>query len=1185
MRQIKDILERTPFREIVGVVKITDHDPQRVWREMEEYVPTEKIEQAISDILDTLLETRRGSTERVCVWISGFFGSGKSHFLKVLGYLLEDHELQDESGNRYSSQEFLCRKLGFENFLPTLRLEFKTKVLFINLLDYDPQAPERFTFSRLIYRRLLEAQGLSTDFWVAEWEKELRRLNKWEEFTEWVREKYGRPWEEERLLNAEVVLIRALPALLPDRYRSEEEADRAIQNSKRLHDVVEPSKAVNSLVDFAEQLDKNNGRVIVLLDEVGLYIGDSVERLTDLNSLAEHVVQKGNGKILLIASAQEALRELVPRLTRDTQILNWLQDRFRTRIHLEPSEVQHIVAERLLKKTPKGSEEIRGLFDQKAGSLRAALTIDTSWSDSDFIAQYPCHPYAIRLIQDIMGAIHGSVEEARRLSGMARSVLQIVHGILRGEGGMVRGADQRVGWLIPLDLFFDCLRGPLSVIRSEQMRAFDEMERLGEVDGLPVSRVAKVLFLLQHVGTRYPCNVENLASALVDSVDVDIRSLRQKVKEGLQKLQEAGWVAEDDGKYRLLTPAQHSLEREINRNMPTVAEISEAAVELMREILRDFNYEHGDIRRKLPVTIKVDDNEIRSAEGGHKIILYTPFSGLSENEILRLSISDDKSIFWIAESSEELKRNLERAVAIKKTLDQWRGREFSQGEQINYREHLERESNQLWGIRLPQLMKEAFLRGKIFIGGRQIHPTGSDLHNVLKEHLRTLAEQIYTEFVDKRPSRDEECAAILTWQPGSALPGIYADLGILTPDQQIRRDNQFLSIVKGEIQRRQNFGSDCSGSALLSHFEKPPYGWDPRMVRLLIATLVKAGLVGVRYQNRQITDPTDPQLRSIFSQAREFQRAIFEILPEIDWRKASELCSQIFGVQGGDTFERVASVVKAQSQTWSQQAEQLATRCHDNGLPRQLEEACRQVSDKLKEISQIEEPNTRLRRFLEYADELSQKMPIVRGLKEFDFDQFRKLKAFAQSTSDWAQSFGGEIVERWRRFSEGIRASDLLDRWQSLQNDYAVLWEQYRNSYKQQHKDFQQTLERVLTDLRDHPAFQHDPTQAEKALSSLEQWRCNIDGIPTEDGFVCPNCQRQFSNLTTELIQARQRESVQKLDELLPKPEIGTIKPLQLDRTVQSESEIETIAEEVRRYFRQVGGKVRIQVNARKVEG
>ncbi|MEM2915357.1 MAG: hypothetical protein QXH91_08185, partial [Candidatus Bathyarchaeia archaeon] len=254
MKQIKDLL-----REITSVIRVTDHDPRRVWAEMDEYVPTDRIISYYREILDVLAETRRGTTERVCIWISGFFGSGKSHFLKILGYLLGKKSLQDPDGHLHSSCEFLSRKLKLETFLPLLEKELTNYVLFINLLDYDPQDPKRPTISRFVYKKLLEEKGFSTDFWVAEWEKEFQRLDKWDTFREWVRATYNRSWEEERILNADVVLRNAIQNLLPDRYHDNDEAKEAIENSKRRYATISPSELVRELNQEAKKLHPQNG--------------------------------------------------------------------------------------------------------------------------------------------------------------------------------------------------------------------------------------------------------------------------------------------------------------------------------------------------------------------------------------------------------------------------------------------------------------------------------------------------------------------------------------------------------------------------------------------------------------------------------------------------------------------------------------------------------------------------------------------------------------------------------------------------------------------------------------------------------------------------------------------------------------------------------------------------------------
>jgi hypothetical protein len=717
------------------------------------------------------------------------------------------------------------------------------------------------------------------------------------------------------------------------------------------------------------------------------------------------------------------------------------------------------------------------------------------------------------------------------------------------------------------------------VIRSEQISAFSEIERLGEIDGLPVARIAKALFLLQQIGTRYPCTVENLASALVDSVDLDIHALREKVRKGLQKLQEAGWVAEEEGKFRLLTPAQHTLEQEVNRNYPTLAELKSAVVDLLREMLRNFKFEHGEIRRPLPVAITVDDETIRGDDEGLKVVLYTPFADVSDDFVLEQSIADDKTLFWKASGDSELEQVLKRAVAVRKTLEQWRTRTLSD-EQTSYREQLEREDNQLWSVRLPQLITSAFMKGKVFIGGQEIQPSGEGIEAVIRGQLRTIAQRLYTEFIDKRPLREEDCASILTWRPGIALPNIYLDLQLITSDQQIRRDNQYLSIVKAEIQKRQDRGLDCSGKALAEHFEKPPYGWDIRLVRLFIATLMKAGLVGVRYQNRLITDPNDLQVRAVFSQTREFQRATFEILPEVNWQKASELCSEIFGVVGGDTFERTALIVREQAQQWSQSANQLATRCRDNSLPAQLEQTCRQIADLLNAIAQIEEPNARLRQFLEIADELKQNFQTIRELMRFDFDRYRSLRSFIQLAGVWDESLEGESAERWKRLSEGVNAPDILDRWQSLQNDFAALQSRYSQDYAQRHKEFQNELAKAIEDLRKHPAFECEPKQAENLLQPLKRLQCKGEGI-SETDFVCPSCRRQFSQMSLEMVRERRREIAKQLDNLLPKPEgPQPIEPLHIERTIESEEGIEAIASEILRYFAGVRKPIKVKIDA-----
>lgn len=661
-------------------------------------------------------------------------------------------------------------------------------------------------------------------------------------------------------------------------------------------------------------------------------------------------------------------------------------------------------------------------------------------------------------------------------------------------------------------------------------------------------------------------------------MDVDVEHLRQAVREGLKRLKQEGWVTEEEGQFRFLTPAEHTLERDIHRNYPGPAELQRKATDIVREMLRSFRYEHGQIRRPLKVALKVDDEAIAEA-GDLKAYLFTPFASLDDEEVLAKSIAEPQTLFWKAANVPELQAALERVIAIGKTLEQWRTRTLTK-EQEEHKTRLEREMSEALQNRLPELFRQAFLRGRLFLNGQEHTPRGDSLDGALHVILREIAGGLYTEFVDKRPTSDRECAAVLSWRPGTELPRIYAELELITTDGHIRRDARPLSIMMGELQRRHQTGQERSGKALLQHFERPPYGWHPRLVRLFAATLFKSGRIRVRYQNREITDPTDPQAKAIFAGTREFQKAAFEILPEVDWREASRLTSTIFGVRGGDTFERTAETVREQAGQWMEKAQKLETRSTDNALPEKFAEVCRQTVETLRDIAERDDPNTCLRRFLEHADELKDNLQVVRDLEGFPFGEYQKVHRFIHTAHDWAEGISGEMERRWHSLTKGIEAEDLVRRWQQLKDDYEYLYSCYRNAYKDRHRGFQERVERALDELRHHEAFTHEPEHAEAVLRSLERCQCDVEGAPDDVGFVCPKCRRSFASMERAVLDNLVRRIREELDELIPPPQEEKIEPLTIRRTLQNPDEVDSLSDELRRYIRRANRPVDVEIKA-----
>jgi hypothetical protein len=272
-----------------------------------------------------------------------------------------------------------------------------------------------------------------------------------------------------------------------------------------------------------------------------------------------------------------------------------------------------------------------------------------------------------------------------------------------------------------------------------------------------------------------------------------------------------------------------------------------------------------------------------------------------------------------------------------------------------------------------------------------------------------------------------------------------------------------------------------------------------------VATLVKAGLIGTRLQNRDVTDPRDAQLRAVFAGAREFNRAEFALLPEVDWREAAGRSSALFGVHGGDSFEQTAAIARDQARLLAQEAGQLATRCRDNGLPSELAVACQQVAESLREAAQEEDPNARLRQFLELPDSFNEQVSIVHQLHTFPFEEYRNVREFVRLTGDWAMGLSGEAQNRWQSLQGELQKANLvIDRWETLKSRYAFLLGRYQADYVKAHHDFQVAVREAVETLRRHEAFQRVPDQAERALEPLKVLGCSAEEPSSVVALRCP---------------------------------------------------------------------------------
>jgi hypothetical protein len=412
--------ERDPTRPLNEVVNAeTPIDPRS---EIDEYVFTDHTRAYLRTLIDGLLDTSQGILPD-CLrgWIAGFFGSGKSHFLKLAGALLENRTLALPSGEREGALEYAIGRHGLDLPWERLAREFRIRAVTVNLamaFGGGKQAQQR----PLLYRLASEinrAWGHSAVPHVAAIEREIRRAGRWKAFLEAVREETERTrdldlegapyeWEHEHVRHmaseAHRLLEVVLPAILP-RYRANPRAVLADKESEE----PTPQGVVGLAVEFAKSLHPELGRVLLCVDEVALYLrgsaGFDADRVREVQGLAEAVKAHGTGRVFLLTTAQLRVDTIDSAFRGLSEYVVFLRDRFPAggRLELEERDIDTVVRERWLRKDPgsPGHGALEGLVRDHGGRLAGAAklreenliqTADGLTDARAVLAYYPCLP-------------------------------------------------------------------------------------------------------------------------------------------------------------------------------------------------------------------------------------------------------------------------------------------------------------------------------------------------------------------------------------------------------------------------------------------------------------------------------------------------------------------------------------------------------------------------------------------------------------------------------------------------------------------------------------------------------------------------------------------------------------------------------------------------------------------------
>ena len=476
---IRNMFAEDINRQINGVIKVDQSGDDIIEQEIREYVITKELKKHFITFFNYYSDAFEQPTADMGVWISGFFGSGKSHFLKMLSYLLANREVKGiKSVERFRSK-FEDDPATFMMIDRSTRGQTETILFNIDiegLINKDKTAVLR-VFAKMFYNHLgFYGENLK----VAMLEKYIDEQGKTEEFRQIFEQKKGKSWIEQRkamAFNGKYII----PTLMEVLDMTEEDAKRWF-NDKSATEL----SIAQLVADIKAYVSKKpaNFRLLFMIDEVGQYVGTDTDMLLNLQSLTEKIGSECMGKVWVVCTGQEAIDEII-RVRADE--FSRIQARFKTRLSLSSSSVDEVIQKRILKKTPTAESTLEQVYGQNDSVLRNLFTFNNSVLDIkgysgpvDFVVNYPFVPYQFILMQKIFAEVRKHGNAGKHFSGAERSMLSG----FQEAAQKIQDKDEYA--LIPLFQFYDTvhtfLDGSIRRVIERCQRAADNGDGIEQQD-------------------------------------------------------------------------------------------------------------------------------------------------------------------------------------------------------------------------------------------------------------------------------------------------------------------------------------------------------------------------------------------------------------------------------------------------------------------------------------------------------------------------------------------------------------------------------------------------------------------------------------------------------------------------------------------------------------------------------
>ena len=1066
--KVEDLFQMNFEKEIEAVIKVGEYSEQSATEEINNYIVTNQIANRLDSFIEYFDVSSREDTG---IWISGFYGSGKSYLAKIIGYLLENPNLMGVEARELFKDRLagLDDRLLLENKIEGLS-KYNTKTVVFDVSGESLTG----TFYKKLLLNFLKSIGLPKNY-IGYVEYQMMKTDKYEEFLREAnrisQERINKDWKDTRgnKMYAPGIIKEAW---LEVEEGSEEEIDNIID---RMHDLIETIDA-DSLVGELDEflaMDNQYERIVFIVDEVSEALDKDHIELSELRGTAQHLSKDGQGKYWFIATAQEKLDNVLSKKNISQNDINIITDRFQEKIHLSSQQVDKVTKERVLAKTEEGEQKLRQFYEENNGAINELSNLNGKFSTNidsvdEFVDYYPFFNYQMRLLKNFLYAVF----QQAKAGGSERGMLVTVDRLLKNEDIFQENIGKFVTAYQLCDYGFPM---PPSELEEKFNQAKQDLEDEGvEVDG---EYLLKTLFFLER-SEDLKTSIDNIVRAYTEDIDHYIGEIKPEFEEAMELLEEKTYVLQENMEYKITSDVEKKMLEEMNQ----INVAWEDRIDIIRDIIKDMAFVTRFSNKNLDnktynVAIRDEkDNLLSDRKGEVELIVYNI---LNVNDDIERELDRLKNRYV-----EHEKAALIPEIEFKNEIDKLATKIYKHQQMINIHRGTTDEDKRkvIESFQTITNNAQTELERKVeksYHNSWLIYDFSE--RKLDKDSMNSEMADVQSEMVDKTFSKrlkdslsQNVAKKFLTDDNDKLAQYCTSDqFNFFDTDGTFIGEN--LRVVQ-EIDKECSDKDGRTGSGLIDTFTESPYGWETEDIMGTMAALLRAGNLKVKYQGREYRSYRDKDIQQVFTNTNDFKNAKFytllgEGLPaskkqtvvdkmlELDTKNKVNVDYKDNDYQVISNISRMASRYVSDFSDLSLESEIIDQDRDDIEVLRDF--ASRNIGDRGLETEADE--------FLNNFEEFKSAINYINDLRRFqehEYMDYKNRNNFINDVEAQLEAVGNEsrqeiekLIDEYRK----IEDKGVVDNIEELKSKYNAIRQKFNQLFESYYNEFMDVTEELLT--------------------------------------------------------------------------------------------------------------------------